>query len=99
MLYDVVYVCLGLNGCGFSGGGSLLSRREREEIHAEVDVEFEAREGVSKKQKGKRIQKRSHSYEDDPGSLFGDGIAGKLPKFANRISLKVSDFSVINCIA
>ncbi|KAI4310641.1 hypothetical protein MLD38_035604 [Melastoma candidum] len=70
------------------GGGSLLSQREREEIHAEIDKEFETEERVSKKQKGKRFQKRRESNDDDPGSLFGDGITGKLPKFANRISLK-----------
>ncbi|CAL5418122.1 unnamed protein product [Camellia sinensis] len=41
------------------------------------------------KNKNKRLQKRNHSAEeDDLGSLFGDGISGKLPRFANKITLK-----------
>ncbi|XP_057982836.1 rRNA biogenesis protein RRP5 [Malania oleifera] len=71
------------------GGGASLSRREKDEIHAEVDAEFEAQERVlKKKQKKKVMQKKTQAAEDDLGSLFGDGLTGKLPKFANKITLK-----------
>ncbi|MCL7028348.1 hypothetical protein MKW94_013557 [Papaver nudicaule] len=68
------------------GGGSTLSRREEAEIRAEVDAEF-ATEHRELKRQNKR-QKKNTVEDDDFGSLFGDGIAGKLPKFANRITLK-----------
>ncbi|XP_026418043.1 rRNA biogenesis protein RRP5-like isoform X1 [Papaver somniferum] len=68
------------------GGGSTLSRREESEIRAEVDAEF-ATEYRESKKKSKR-QKKDTVEDDDFGSLFGDGIAGKLPRFANRITLK-----------
>ncbi|CAI9097447.1 OLC1v1033877C1 [Oldenlandia corymbosa var. corymbosa] len=71
------------------GGRSSLSRRELGDLRAEVDAEFEAEQRL--KNKGKRKQKmerRSKSEEDDLGSLFGDAFTGKLPKFANRITLK-----------
>lgn len=73
------------------GGGSSLSRREREEIRAGVDAEFEAESRDFKQQKKKRksLQKKTHAAEDDFGSLFGDGIKGKLPRYANKITLKV----------
>ncbi|KAL5545605.1 hypothetical protein UlMin_005292 [Ulmus minor] len=71
------------------GGGSSLSRREREEIRAEVDAEFDGVEGELKsKKKRKSIQKKSQAVEDDLGSLFGGGITGKLPRYANKITLK-----------
>ncbi|XP_016442839.2 rRNA biogenesis protein RRP5 [Nicotiana tabacum] len=72
------------------GGGSSLSREELDEVRAEVDAEFEAEERLLKK-KGKKqnkVQRSSQSTEDDLGSLFGGGINGKLPRFANRITLK-----------
>lgn len=70
------------------GGGSLLSRKEREEIHAEVDSQFDADGRELKKKKTRKMQKRGPTSEDDLGSLFGDGMTGKLPRFANRITLK-----------
>lgn len=70
------------------GGGSSLSREELDEVRAEVDAEFEAEGRGLKKNKKKRVQKQSHSAEDDLGSLFGVGISGKLPRFANRITWK-----------
>ncbi|KAL2480440.1 RNA binding [Abeliophyllum distichum] len=71
------------------GGGSSLSRGELDEVRAEVDMEFEAEQRLLKKRKKeKRVQNRNQSSEDDLGSLFGDGISGKLPRFANRITLK-----------
>lgn len=73
------------------GGGSALNRQERDEIRAEVDAEFEAEERELKKRKKKGMQKNSvATKEDDLGSLFGDGISGKLPKYANKITMKVS---------
>ncbi|XP_050226780.1 rRNA biogenesis protein RRP5 [Mercurialis annua] len=74
------------------GGGSSLSHREREQIRAEVDAEFESDERVLAKKninsKGKKLQNKSHSEADDFGSLFGDGLTGKLPRFANKITFK-----------
>ncbi|KAI8558819.1 hypothetical protein RHMOL_Rhmol04G0125900 [Rhododendron molle] len=70
------------------GGASSLSREELDEVRAEVDAEFEAEGRGLKKNKKKRVQKQSHSAEDDLGSLFGVGISGKLPRFANRITWK-----------
>lgn len=79
------YVLCAVN---FSGGGSSLSQQEREEIYAEVDAEFEAEQrGLKKRKKGgKRVTRKA---DDDIGSLFGDGITGKLPRFANKITFKV----------
>lgn len=74
----------------FSGGGSSLSNREREKIREEVDAEFEAGEMVlAKKRKGKKLLNKNQSEADDFGSLFGDRLSGKLPRFANKITLKV----------
>nr|XP_015898902.2 rRNA biogenesis protein RRP5 isoform X1 [Ziziphus jujuba var. spinosa] len=76
------------------GGGSYLSQKERDEIHAEVDAEFEAEERdlkhtkEKKKKKRKNLEMKSREAEDDFGSLFGAGITGKLPRFANKITLK-----------
>ncbi|KAB2608038.1 rRNA biogenesis protein rrp5-like [Pyrus ussuriensis x Pyrus communis] len=70
------------------GGGSSLNQQERDEIRAEVDAEFEAEERELKKRKKKGMQKKSVVTEDDLGSLFGDGISGKLPKCANMITTK-----------
>lgn len=77
-----------LNG-DLTGGGSSLSKHERDEIRAEVDAEFEAEELPSKKNKRKKSQKKIQAMPDDLGSLFGDGITGKLPRYANKITLKV----------
>lgn len=72
------------------GGGSSLSKQELEDVRAEVDAEFEAEERVLKKnnKRAKRLEWRSQSAEDDMGSLFGDAFTGKLPRFANKITLK-----------
>ncbi|CAN0879206.1 rRNA biogenesis protein RRP5 [Linum grandiflorum] len=70
------------------GGGSSLSQKERDDIRSEVDAEFEAGEmGVKKNKKGKKLRKKQVD-PDDFGSLFGDGLTGKLPKFANKITTK-----------
>ncbi|KAH9737713.1 rRNA biogenesis protein RRP5 [Citrus sinensis] len=73
------------------GGGHSLTQRERDEIHAEVDAEFEAVErGLHKKnkKKKKKTERKANETVDDLGSLFGDGISGKLPRYANKITLK-----------
>uniref|UniRef100_A0A2N9FN48 S1 motif domain-containing protein n=1 Tax=Fagus sylvatica TaxID=28930 RepID=A0A2N9FN48_FAGSY len=67
------------------GGRSSLSKQERDEIHAEVDAEFEVEQRELKKNRRKKLQRTT---EDDFGSLFGDGITGKLPRHANKITLK-----------
>ncbi|KAL2228304.1 UNVERIFIED_CONTAM: rRNA biogenesis protein RRP5 [Sesamum indicum] len=71
------------------GRGSLLSGEEENEVRALAEKESRADERVLKKRKKeKRAQNRNQSTEDDLGSLFGDGIIGKLPRFANKITLK-----------
>ncbi|CAL9060989.1 unnamed protein product [Musa banksii] len=75
------------------GGGSLLSRREQADARAEAEAQFEREESYSRKGKGKARKKKglkgsSLDFDNDLGSLFGDGITGKLPRFANRITLK-----------
>ncbi|XP_010317858.1 rRNA biogenesis protein RRP5 [Solanum lycopersicum] len=69
------------------GGASSLSRKELDEVRAEVDAEFEAEDRLLKKRK-KQHKLQKTNTEDDLGSLFGGGINGKLPRFANRITLK-----------
>ncbi|CAK9145935.1 unnamed protein product [Ilex paraguariensis] len=73
------------------GGGSALSREEVDEVRAEVDAEFEADNRVLKKQlktRKQKMDKKNSLMEDDFGSLFGDGFTGRLPRFANKITLK-----------
>ncbi|GMP80961.1 hypothetical protein CsSME_00035851 [Camellia sinensis var. sinensis] len=75
------------------GGRSSLGKEVDEVDGDDVDMEFESGErelnNNNYKNKNKRLQKRNHSAEeDDLGSLFGDGISGKLPRFANKITLK-----------
>ncbi|GER39943.1 RNA binding [Striga asiatica] len=71
------------------GGGSSLSRDERNEARNLADDDFETNHIVLKKRKKeKRVQNKSQSTEDELGTLFGDGITGKFPRFANKITLK-----------
>lgn len=79
------------------GGRPTLSKREEREIREEVDAEFQVVKGRKdhwKKNKSsmkKTAAKFNESCptEDDFGSLFGDGgLTGKLPRFANKITLK-----------
>ncbi|CAN6203351.1 unnamed protein product [Urochloa humidicola] len=71
------------------GGRSFLSKDEVAEARAEAEEDFE-REG--KKGKGKRKRKGGESsgfgVDDDLGTLFGGATTGKLPRFANRITVK-----------
>ncbi|CAD6220662.1 unnamed protein product [Miscanthus lutarioriparius] len=71
------------------GGRSLLSKDEMAEARAEAEQDFE-REG--KKGKGKRKRRGGESSgfgeDDDLGTLFGGATTGKLPRFANRITVK-----------
>ncbi|KAG1347685.1 putative rRNA biogenesis protein RRP5 [Cocos nucifera] len=71
------------------GGASVFSREEVAEARAEVEEEFERESKKSKDtRKKKGAKKLLAEAVDDFGSLFGDGITGKLPRFANRITLK-----------
>lgn len=70
----------------FVGGWSARNRLEDKETRAEADAEFESER---REFKNKRKPMRSNNAEDDLGSLLGDGISGKLPKYANKITLKV----------
>lgn len=85
-----MYLYLNLNCVVVVGGGrSVLSREERDEIRDEVDAEFDSEVRELKKRKNK-FENRSYKTEDNElGSLFGAGITGKLPRFANKITLKV----------
>ncbi|XP_010934562.1 rRNA biogenesis protein RRP5 isoform X2 [Elaeis guineensis] len=71
------------------GGASVLTREEIAEARAEAEEEFERESKKSKDtRKNKGAQKSLAEAVDDFGSLFGDGVTGKLPRFANRITLK-----------
>ncbi|KAF2585110.1 hypothetical protein F2Q70_00037469 [Brassica cretica] len=71
------------------GGGSSLSKKEREKIHEEVDAEFDAGdERVAKRSKGVKPKKRNTSDVDELGSLFDGGLTGKRPRYANKITTK-----------
>lgn len=71
------------------GGGRSFRKEEKDEIGSILDNEIEVdHRSLEKRKKGKKVQKRNKSGEDDLGSLFGDGIKGKLPRFSNRITLK-----------
>ncbi|CAH8356759.1 unnamed protein product [Eruca vesicaria subsp. sativa] len=71
------------------GGGTSLSKKEREKIHEEVDAEFEAGdERVTKRSKGGKIKKRVPRDVDELGSLFDGGLTGKRPRYANKITTK-----------
>ncbi|KAJ0982713.1 hypothetical protein J5N97_010968 [Dioscorea zingiberensis] len=76
------------------GGGRLLSREEEAEARAEAEAEFDREQLVSIRGRDKGIGKKKGKRkpfgdeEDDLGSLFGEGITGKLPRHANRITLK-----------
>ncbi|KAJ0705044.1 putative suppressor of forked, tetratricopeptide-like helical domain superfamily [Helianthus annuus] len=70
------------------GGQSSLSRAEVDKVRAEVDKEFEKENIVLKKTKKDRKKNLTRSTDDDLGSLFADGNSGKIPRFANKITLK-----------
>ncbi|XP_076905789.1 rRNA biogenesis protein RRP5-like [Bidens hawaiensis] len=70
------------------GGQSSLSREEVDKVWAEVDKEFETGNMVLKKTKKDRKKSVTRSTEDDLGSLFGDVNSQKVPRFANKITLK-----------
>ncbi|XP_062219315.1 rRNA biogenesis protein RRP5 isoform X2 [Phragmites australis] len=71
------------------GGRSLLSRDEVAEARAEAEADFE-KEGRKGRGKTKRKGGESSGFDadDDLGTLFGGATTGKLPRFANRITLK-----------
>ncbi|KAM0952074.1 putative suppressor of forked, tetratricopeptide-like helical domain superfamily [Dioscorea sansibarensis] len=75
-------------------GGRLLSREEEAEARAEAEEEFDREQRLSKKGGVKGMGKKKGNKkpfgdeEDDLGFLFGEGVTGKLPKYANRITLK-----------
>lgn len=70
------------------GGQSSLSRAEADKVRAEVDKEFETEKMVLNKKRKDKMKNLSRSTEDDLGLLFGDGNSGKVPRFANKITLK-----------
>ncbi|CAH2053972.1 unnamed protein product [Thlaspi arvense] len=70
------------------GGGTSLSKKEREKIYEEVDAEFDADERVSKRNKGGKPKKRTPTDVDELGSLFDGAFSGKRPRYANKITIK-----------
>lgn len=92
-VYVCVIVCVCLN-CGVVGGGRTLTREERNGIREQVDEDFDSEVSDFKKRKNKAQSRSSFAEDDNLGSLFAEGITGKLPRFANRITLKVSLFSI-----
>jgi rRNA biogenesis protein RRP5 len=61
------------------------------EARAEAEQDFE-REGKKGKGKRKRSGGESSGFgaDDDLGTLFGGATTGRLPRFANRITVKVT---------
>ncbi|KAK8960422.1 hypothetical protein KSP40_PGU014000 [Platanthera guangdongensis] len=78
------------------GGKSVLSREEENEARAEAEEEFDREQGLArrgreryKKNKKKGTGKSFHAGEEDElGSLFGQGLTGKIPRLTNRITWK-----------
>lgn len=70
------------------GGRSLLSRDEMAEARTEAEVEFEKEERRGKSKKRNDNASLGIDGDDDLGTLFGGVTTGKLPRFANRITLK-----------
>lgn len=75
-----------------------MSREGRNDAKEGVNKDFETdNRALKKRKKEKRVQNQNNSTEDDLGLLFGDGITGKLPRFANKITLKVCSCSFFTC--
>lgn len=71
------------------GGRKSFRKEEKDKIGTILDNDIEAdHRSLEKRKKGKKVQKKNQSEEDDLGSLFGDGIKGKMPRYSNRITLK-----------
>lgn len=58
------------------------------EARTEAEVEFEKEERRGKKKRKANVSSGIDG-DDDLGTLFGGATTGKLPRFANRITLKV----------
>ncbi|KAM0907254.1 hypothetical protein ACQ4PT_016250 [Festuca glaucescens] len=69
------------------GGRSLLSRDEMAEARTEAEAEFDKEERRGKKKRNANVS-LGMDGDDDLGTLFGSATTGKLPRFANRITLK-----------
>jgi rRNA biogenesis protein RRP5 len=59
-----------------------------EEARTEAEAEFEKEERRGRKKKNASVS-LGVDGDDDLGTLFGGATTGKLPRFANRITLKV----------
>ncbi|KAI4332058.1 hypothetical protein L6164_016997 [Bauhinia variegata] len=70
------------------GGESSLGPRQSGEIHADEDGGIGGGNHLKKKNKKRSVSRESHAPEDELGSLSGSGITGKLPRHANKITLK-----------
>ncbi|CAN6476370.1 unnamed protein product [Victoria cruziana] len=70
------------------GGGRILNRVEVEQARMEAEEEFEREERTRENSRKRKRSGKSSSEDDDLGSLFGEGVAGKLPRLANKITIK-----------
>lgn len=77
-----------------------MSSRQNGEIHADEDyAEFGAEDRLKNtKRKRKNILSKRHAPLDDLGMLSGGGLTGKLPRHANKITLKVGCNLYIYCL-
>lgn len=76
-----------------------MSSRKNEETRAKEDyAEFGADDHLTKKKKRNNMLRKSHAPRDDLGLLSGHGITGKLPRYANKITLKVGCNLYIYCL-
>jgi rRNA biogenesis protein RRP5 len=70
------------------------------EARTEAEAEFdkEERTGNNKKKRNANVSLGMDPGDDDLGTLFGSATTGKLPRFANRITLKVSTLSIFSAL-
>lgn len=77
----------------FIGGGGYISQNKGEKVRAQGDKEFQNDDLQMAKKRGKKRRKHP-SNGDDLESLLNNGVVGNLPKYANKITLKVWPLTV-----
>jgi len=70
-------------------GGEFKVKRSRDDYDKFGDDDDSKKVWKTKK-KGKKVFKKSDEAESDWGLLSGAGITGKLPRYVNRVTLKVT---------
>lgn len=72
-----------------TGGRGSSSHKKSEKIHADGNKEFQ-NDGLKMTTKRGKMRRKHSANEDDLDSLLmNSGVVGNLPKYANKITLKV----------